>query len=140
VKMALVGNPNVGKSSVLNRLTGSQIFASNYPGTSTEITQAKLKLGSAEIELFDTLGVYSIYSDSEESSITRKLLETCNLDVLINIIDASNLERNLVLTYELLDLGYPLLFVLNQVDRAREMGIDINVPELSRILKSPACP
>lgn len=137
VKMALVGNPNVGKSSVLNRLTGSQIFASNYPGTSTEIAQAKLKLGSAEIEFFDTLGVYSIYSDREESSITRKLLETGNLDVIINIIDASNLERNLVLTYELLDLGYPILIVLNQVDRVREMGLDIDVPELSRILKSP---
>lgn len=137
MKMALLGNPNVGKSSVLNRLTGSQIFASNYPGTSTEIMQAKLKLGDTEIVFFDTLGVYSIYSDSEESSITRNLLETTNLDLLINIIDASNLERNLVLCYELLDLGYPLLVVLNQVDRARELGINIDAPELSRLLKSP---
>ncbi len=135
--MALVGNPNVGKSSVLNLLTGSQIFASNYPGTSTEIAQAKLELGSSEIEFFDTLGVYSIYSDSQESDITRNLLETGHIDLVINIIDASNLERNLVLTYELLDLGYPLLIVINQYDRAREMGITIDVPELSRVLKRP---
>lgn len=137
MKMALVGNPNVGKSSVLNLLTGSQIFASNYPGTSTEIEQAKLKICSTEIDFFDTLGVYSIYSDREESSITRELLETGNIDVIINIVDASNLERNLVLTYELLELGHPLLIVLNQVDRARVMGINIDIAELSRILKSP---
>jgi len=135
--MALVGNPNVGKSSVLNLLTGSQIFASNYPGTSTEIEEAKLKIDNTEIVFFDTLGVYSIYSDREESNITRKLLETGNIDVIIDIVDASNLERNLVLSYELLELGYPLLIVLNQVDRAREMGINIDISELSRILNSP---
>ncbi len=137
VKMALVGNPNVGKSSVLNRLTGSQIFASNYPGTSMEISQANLNIDNTEINLFDTLGVYSIYSNSEESRITRDFLETTNLDLIINIIDASNLERNLVLSYELLELNYPLLIVINQVDRAPELGIDIDVPELSRILQSP---
>lgn len=137
MKMALVGNPNVGKSSVINRLTGSQIFASNYPGTSTEIEQANLKLGGTEIEFFDTLGVYSIYSDREEANVTRHLLEEGNLDLIINIVDASNLERNLLLTFELLEQGYPLLIVLNQVDRAREMGIHINMPELARILKSP---
>ncbi len=137
MKIALLGNPNAGKSSVLNRLTGSQIFASNYPGTSTEIAQAQLKLGNTEIDFFDTLGVYSIYSDSQESNITRELLENTKFDLLIHIVDASNLSRNLVLAYELLDLNYPLLIVLNQVDRTREMGIEINVEELSRRLKSP---
>ena len=137
MKVVLVGNPNVGKSSVLNRLTGSQLFASNYPGTSMEIAQANLNIGSTEINFFDTLGVYSIYSNSEESRITRNLLENTNSDLIINIIDASNLERNLVLTYELLELGYPLLIVINQVDRVPELGIEIDVPELSRILHIP---
>lgn len=137
MKMVLVGNPNVGKSSVLNFLTGSQLFASNYPGTSMEITLARLELEGTEIEFYDTPGVYSIYSDNDGSNTTRQLLETTDIDIVINIVDAGNLERNLVLSYELLDLGYPLLMVLNQVDRAREIGIDIDVLQLSSILKTP---
>ncbi|CFX17305.1 Nucleoside recognition Gate [Syntrophomonas zehnderi OL-4] len=137
MKMVLVGNPNVGKSSVLNVLTGSRLFASNYPGTSTEIAAARLELDGTEIRFYDTPGVYSIYSNNEGSNLTRELLEKEAIDIIINIVDASNLERNLVLSYELLDLGYPLLVVLNQVDRAREIGMDIDVFKLSSLLNSP---
>lgn len=137
MKIALIGNPNVGKSSVLNRLTGSQLFASNYPGTSMEITQAKYNMGHTTIHFYDTLGIYSIYSNSEEARITRSLLETTNFDLIINIVDAGNLERNLLLTYELMELDFPMLIVVNQVDRAPELGIDINLEEMSRILATP---
>lgn len=137
MKMVLVGNPNAGKSSVLNTLTGSRLFASNYPGTSTEIALAKLELDGTEIEFYDTPGVYSIYSNNEGSNMTRELLENKDIDIIINIVDASNLERNLVLTYELLDLGYPLLVVLNQVDRTYELGIELDVLKLSSLLRTP---
>ncbi|HPF21589.1 MAG TPA: FeoB small GTPase domain-containing protein [Syntrophomonas sp.] len=137
LKLVLVGNPNVGKSSVINLLTGSQFFASNYPGTSTEIEKAVLKINQVEFAFYDTLGVYSLYTDREEATLTRTLLEEQNYDLIINIVDASNLERNLVLTYELLERGYPLLVLLNQVDRTRELGIQIDVAELARILQRP---
>lgn len=137
MKIALIGNPNVGKSSILNRLTGSKLFASNYPGTSMEITQAKYNVGDTTIHFYDTLGIYSIYSENEEARITRSLLKTTHFDLIINIVDASNLERNLVLTYELKELGFPMLVVINQVDRAPELGIEINIPELERILGIP---
>lgn len=137
MKIVLTGNPNVGKSLVLNQLTGSQLFASNYPGTSTEIAQAKMRLGDVEITFYDTPGVYSIHTDSEAASITRRLLENEKIDLLVHVIDAANLERNLVLSYELLNLGYPLLIVLNQIDRAREMGIAIDVSLLAQILNCP---
>jgi len=137
LKLILVGNPNVGKSSVINTLTGSHFFASNYPGTSTEIEKAILKINGTEFEFYDTLGVYSIYSDREEGRVTRSLLEEDRHDLIINIVDASNLERNLVLTYELLERGYSILVLLNQVDRARDLGIQINVAELAQILQSP---
>ena len=136
MKLLLLGNPNVGKSSVINTLTGSKFFASNYPGTSTEIEKAQMMINEDEFEFYDTLGIYSLYSEREEAAVIRGLLEEKSYDLIINIVDATNLSRNLVLTYELLERGYPLLVLLNQVDRARELGIQINVPELARILQS----
>lgn len=137
MKLILVGNPNVGKSSVINSLTGSQFFASNYPGTSTEIEKAILKINGTEFEFYDSLGVYSLYSDSEEANVTRSLLEKEKHDLIINIVDATNLERNLLLTLELAEKGYPLLVLLNQIDRAREFGIHIDVDALAEILQYP---
>lgn len=140
MKIAVVGNPNVGKSSVLNTITGSQLFASNYVGTSLEIEKAQLSLESRSIEFFDSPGIYSLYSDTKESEITRNLLSHRDIDLMIQIVDATNLERNLVLSYELLDLDIPLLLIINQVDRLNEKGIQINAQELSSLLKCYVIP
>ncbi|MDD3267753.1 MAG: FeoB small GTPase domain-containing protein [Syntrophomonadaceae bacterium] len=135
--VALVGNPNSGKSSVFNLLTGSNVFTSNYPGTSTEVVRTELKMGNRFVNIYDTPGIFSIFADNQEAETYRDLLQNLHLELLIHVIDASNLERHLVLTAELLELKYPLLIVINQIDRAREMGIHINAVELERLTSSP---
>lgn len=133
----IIGNPNVGKSAVLNRLSGSSLMVSNYPGTSTEIISHPIKIGKKDITIFDTPGIYSIFSEGEEQRAIRDLFEREEVDLIIDIIDASNLERNLVLSYELMELGFPVLLLLNQIDRARALGIRINEKLLSEQFKSP---
>ncbi|MDD2620973.1 MAG: FeoB small GTPase domain-containing protein, partial [Syntrophomonadaceae bacterium] len=135
--VALAGNPNSGKSSVFNILTGSNVFTSNYPGTSTEITSTKLKLGNDIINIYDTPGIFSIFADNLEAKTYRELLQNLHLELLIHVVDASNLERNLVLTAELMELEYPLLIVLNQIDRARDLGITIDARKLEQLTASP---
>jgi len=137
VNIAVIGNPNVGKSSVLNRITGSKLFVSNYPGTSVEISRATMKIGGHTLNIYDTPGIYSLKScGDEEANVTCNLIAEKNIELIINIVDASNLERNLVLSYELLELGKPILILLNQIDRARSMGIKIDCKELGRNLDS----
>lgn len=138
--IVIIGNPNVGKSAVLNRLSGSNILVSNYPGTSTEISANPVKIGKKEITIFDTPGIYSIFSEGEEQKAIRDLFEREEVDLILNIVDASNLERNLVLSYELMDLALPVLMLLNQIDRARALGIRINEKLLSELLKIPVIP
>lgn len=137
MKIAVIGNPNVGKSSVLNRITGSKLFVSNYPGTSVEKNQSTMKIGGQTLNIFDTPGIYSLNSYGDEANVSRSLLAEEDIDLIIDIIDATNLERNLLLTYELLELGKPILILLNQIDRARSMGIKIDCKEMARNLESP---
>ena len=137
MNIAVIGNPNVGKSLFLNTITGSRLFVSNYSGTSVEITQSKLKIGGQTLNIYDTPGIYSLNSNSEESNISRNFLFNNDIDLIIDIIDAVNLERNLVLSYELMEIGKPILILLNQIDRARSMGIKIDCRLLSRKMGAP---
>ena len=123
MKAILVGNPNVGKSYVLNRLTGSRVFVSNYPGTSVETNRGLLTIGKKSIEMLDMPGIYSLYSDTKEAAMLREVLEQ-SPDLVIQVLDAVNLERNLVLTLELMERS-TLVLLLNQVDRARQLGLKI---------------
>lgn len=132
----MIGNPNVGKSSVLNRLTGSRVFVSNYPGTSVETNHGTLTIGSKHMEILDTPGVYSIYSSVPEAGIVRQILSK-PVNLIMQVLDVTNLERNLVLTMELISLDIPLLLILNQVDRARLMGLKTDPGYLSRELGVP---
>jgi len=137
LNIAVIGNPNVGKSLFLNTITGSRLFVSNYSGTSVEITQSKLKIGGQTLNIYDTPGIYSLNSNSEESNISRNFLFNNDIDLIIDIIDAVNLERNLVLSYELMEIGKPILILLNQIDRARSLGIKIDCRLLSRKMGAP---
>lgn len=130
MKAILVGNPNVGKSYVLNRLTGSRVFVSNYPGTSVETNRGLLTIGKKSIEMLDMPGIYSLYSDTKEAAMLREVLEQ-SPDLVIQVLDAVNLERNLVLTLELMERNLPLVLLLNQVDRARQLGLKIDSKALS---------
>jgi len=131
----MIGNPNVGKSAVLSRLTDRPLLVSNYSGTSVEITATQLKSAGKTIDIYDTPGLYSMECESAEQQVINELINSQKVDLILNIVDAVNLKRNLVLTYELLELGIPMVLVINQIDRARQMGIEINCQLLSQILK-----
>lgn len=137
MNIAILGNPNVGKSSVLSYLTGSMVFISNYPGTSVDIYKTEMKLAGKNFTVYDTQGIYSLFSDGEEQKAIKKLLENENIDLVLNIIDAANLERNLVLTLEIIEAGLPVIAVINQIDRARSLGLKIDAHRLGDILNIP---
>jgi len=138
MRIVIIGNPNVGKSLVLNGLTGSREFVSNYPGTSVEITSASTKIGAQNIIIYDTPGIYSLLSPGKEPEAVRELLEKEEVSLIVNIVDATNLDRNLFLTLELIEMGLPVVVVVNQIDRAREMGLVIDGPMLERMIGVPA--
>ena len=110
-RLLLVGNPNVGKSVVFSRLTGARVIVSNYPGTTVEYTRGRLNLGDESLEIVDVPGTYTIEpTNKAEEVATRMLAEG---DLAINVVDATNLERNLNLTLELLNSGKPVVVALN---------------------------
>ncbi|MEQ8200561.1 MAG: FeoB small GTPase domain-containing protein, partial [Syntrophomonadaceae bacterium] len=136
-KIVAVGNPNTGKSAVLNRLTGSRMLVSNYPGTSLEAAKVTASFGRHQAEIFDTPGIYSLFAPGLESEQILKLIEAEKPDLLVNVVDAGNLARNLVLTYELLTLEIPMLVLLNQIDSLREQGFSLDAGKLSVLLGCP---
>jgi len=136
----LVGQPNSGKSSVLSRLTGAKVVVSNYPGTSLDLMRGKFTAGNRSLTLADTPGIYSLSRPTAEEVLTRDVLESPEAEFIINVVDAADLSRGLALTLELMALGKPMLILLNQVDRLRSGGNDINYQHLSRLLKVPVLP
>jgi ferrous iron transport protein B len=136
-KIILIGNPNVGKSSLFNALSGSYTLVSNYPGTSVEITHGKARIGEKEYEIIDTPGMYSLLPVSEEERVSQLLLFEEKASVYLHVVDARNLRRMLSFTLQLLEAGLPLILVLNMMDEAEERGIKINISELSRYLGIP---
>lgn len=138
MKILLVGNPNVGKSVIFTRLTGIHVISSNYPGTTINYTSGFTKINNEKVEVIDVPGTYSLNPSSKAERVAVELLKEG--DVIINIIDATNLERNLCLTMELLKLGKPIMVVLNMWDDTHHRGITINAKELQKILKVPVVP
>lgn len=136
-KIVLVGSPNVGKSSLFNALSGSYTLVSNYPGTSVEISRGKSKIGEREYEIIDTPGMYSLLPVSEEERVSQLLIFEETPLVYLHVVDARNLRRMLSFTLQLLEAGLPLILVLNMMDEAEERGIEIDIPELSRLLGIP---
>ncbi|MDD4497178.1 MAG: ferrous iron transport protein B [Methanosarcinaceae archaeon] len=139
-KIILVGNPNVGKSSLFNSLSESYAMVSNYPGTSVEISRGKGKIGNREYEIVDTPGMYSLLPVSEEEKVSRDLLFEDKPLVYLHVVDAKNLRRMLPLTLQLLEAGLPVILVLNMMDEAGERGIIIDFEKLSLLLKIPVVP
>lgn len=142
LKIALVGNPNAGKTTLFNKLTGSSQSTGNWPGVTVERKQGYFKYNGQNIRVIDLPGTYSLdYSDaSEDEIIARKFCLDCPEHIFVNILDASTLERGLYLTLQLLELGIPTLVYLNMIDVANKRGMQINVEELSKQLNSPVIP
>jgi ferrous iron transport protein B len=138
IRILLVGNPNVGKSALFSRLTGTHIIASNYPGTTVGFTKGCLKLGAEQAEIIDVPGTYSLEPSSKAEEVAVEMLKEG--DVIINVIDATNLERNLNLTLQLLEKQTPVIVALNLWDDTRHRGISIDVAKLEELLGVPAVP
>ncbi len=138
-KIYLIGNPNVGKSVVFSRLTGVQVISSNYPGTTVEIAKGYLRLDNDKVEVVDLPGTYSLEPSSSAEEVAVSLLNELPREeiAVINIIDSTNLERNLLLTLQLIEEGFPVIICMNMCDDAGHRGIHIDVGRLEELLKAP---
>ncbi len=137
-KILLMGNPNVGKSAIFSRLTGARIIISNYPGTTVEFTQGQMKIGRERPFVIDVPGTYTLEPTSKAEEVATQMLK--DGDVIINIVNATNLERNLYLTLQLLEKNVPVVVALNMWDETKHQGIDIDVKRLEERLGVPVVP
>ncbi len=133
MKILLMGNPNVGKSVIFSRLTGIEVVSANYPGTTIEYTEGRMKLGERMATLVDPPGIYSLEPTSKVEEVTGQILEQ-GADVVVNVIDSTNLERNLNLTLQILERGIPTVVALNLWDVATRKGIEIDTSLLAEEL------
>ena len=137
-KILLVGNPNVGKSVLFSRLTGVRATASNYPGTTISYTRGFLKLGEEKVEVIDVPGTYTLEPTTEAEEIALQMLDTG--DIVIDVVNATNMERSLYLTLQLLEKGTPVIVALNLWDDTKHRGIDIDLDKLRQFLGVPVIP
>jgi len=137
-KILLMGNPNVGKSAIFSRLTGVKAIVSNYPGTTISYTRGYMKLGGETAEVIDAPGTYTLEPTSEAEEIALRLLDSG--DIVINVVNAINLERNLYLTLQLLERGIPVVVALNLWDDTKHRGVDIDLDKLRELLGVPVIP
>jgi ferrous iron transport protein B len=135
--IALAGNANVGKSSIFNQLTGLGQIIGNWPGKTVEKAEGMLLHHGKHINIIDLPGIYSLSTYSQEEIVSREYIARGNPDVVVNVIDATSLERNLFFTLQLLEMGTPLVIALNLVDAAKKKGITINEKRLQKLLNTP---
>ena len=140
IEIALAGNPNCGKSALFNTLTGIRQKTGNWPGVTVDRKVGHFRLDDKETDIIDLPGIYSLDASSLDEKVTRDYLLSHQADLIINIIDASNLERNLYLTVQLMEMGIPILICLNMMDVARKRGINIDIEQLSHMLGCPVIP
>ena len=138
LKFGLAGNPNCGKTTMFNALTGANQYVGNWPGVTVEKKSGKLKgAGSDEIEIVDLPGIYSLSPYTLEEVVTADFILKDKPDVIINIVDATNIERNLYLTTKIIETGVPVVIALNMTDLLAKNGILINNKKLSELLGCP---
>ena len=140
IRVALIGNPNVGKSLLFNDLTGGKAHVGNWPGKTVEKKEGRCRYKEEDIEIIDLPGTYSLTAHSIDELIARDYIVKEKPDVVVDIVDASNLERNLYLTLQLLELEANVVIALNKYDIATRLGYKIDVDALSRILGARVVP
>lgn len=131
INIALFGNPNVGKTTVFNLLTGSNQYVGNWPGVTIEKKEGYFK---EDIKIVDLPGIYAMDTFSNEEKVSKSFLENEDVDVILNIVDASNLSRNLYLTTQLMKYNKPIILLLNMLDLAESKGIQIDYDKLANEL------
>ncbi|MBN2043017.1 MAG: ferrous iron transport protein B [Candidatus Aenigmarchaeota archaeon] len=140
IRIALAGNSNVGKSVIFNYLTGLNQHIGNWPGKTVEKAEGSFRFRGHEISVIDLPGIYSLSTYSIEETVTREYIAKEKPDVVINVVDASVLERNLFFTLQLIEMGRPMIIALNQIDTAEKKGIRIDHKKLGKILGIPVIP
>lgn len=136
-KIVIVGNSNVGKSSLFNQLTKEYSIVANYPYTTIQVARAHITLGGKQFELIDTPGINSLVIQSEDEIVTRDIIIKEHPEYIIQCIDATNLKPSLLLTSELLELNIPMVICLNNSDSAMQQGIEVDISKLARLLGVP---
>lgn len=138
-RIALVGMPNTGKSTLFNRLTGAGAHVGNWPGLTVELLSARLLLGDSMVELVDLPGLHNLHGFSEDERVARHFIETQEVNGLLVVLNALQLDRQLSLVLQLRELGLPLYLALNMSDEAVSRGVRIDVPLLEKRLGMPVC-
>ncbi len=140
IKIAFVGNPNCGKTTLFNAYTGANLKVANWPGVTVEKKEGTYKYENLKLILIDLPGIYSLTSYTMEEKLTREYILRENVDSIINIVDASNLERNLYLSLQLMELGKPIVIALNMMDIVDDRGMKIDIEKLSAMLEIASVP
>jgi ferrous iron transport protein B len=140
IQVGFVGNPNCGKTTLFNAYTGANLKVANWPGVTVEKKEGAFKYHDYRFKLVDLPGIYSLTSYTMEERLTREYILDSNVDVIVNIVDASSLERNLYLTLQLIELGKPVILALNMMDIVEERGMEIDLHRLPEMLGIPVIP
>ncbi|MGV9172138.1 MAG: ferrous iron transport protein B, partial [Promethearchaeia archaeon] len=140
INIALAGNPNVGKSVIFNQLTGMSQTIGNWPGKTVERMEGSLEFLGYEFNIVDLPGIYSLSTYTLEEIVSREYIISDEVDIIINVVDATNLERNLFLTFQLLELEVPVIIAINQMDLLRKRNMDLDFEKLEKIFKLPVLP
>ena len=138
--VGFVGNPNSGKTTLFNAFTGANLKVANWPGVTVEKIEGAFKYHEEKFKLVDLPGIYSLTSYTLEEKLTREFILDSNVDVIVNVVDASSLERNLYLTLQLIELGRPVIIALNMMDIIEERGMEIDLHRLPEMLGVPVIP
>ena len=131
--IALIGNPNSGKTTLFNQLTGTTAHVGNWPGVTVEKKEGSCSIGGQDWSVVDLPGIYSLSPYSPEEQLSRRYILDSQPDLIVDVIDATNLERSLYLTTQLAELGRPLLLALNMQDLLKRDGVEIDMEQLSRM-------
>ncbi|GAG05159.1 unnamed protein product, partial [marine sediment metagenome] len=140
IKVALAGNPNSGKTSIFNMLTGARQHVGNYPGVTVEKKEGVCKYKGYEITIVDLPGTYSLTAYSIEELVARNFITEEQPDVVVDIVDSSNIERNLYLATQLIEMNMPLVLAFNMSDIAEQKGLQFDTEQLSRLLEAMIVP
>lgn len=140
INVGFIGNPNCGKTTLFNAYTGANLKVANWPGVTVEKKEGRTNYNGQEFRLIDLPGIYSLTSYTMEETVSRECIMSDEIDVLINVVDASSLERNLYLTLQLIELGKPVILALNMMDIVEERGMEIDLHRLPEILGIPCIP
>ncbi|MCF6201111.1 MAG: 50S ribosome-binding GTPase, partial [Hydrogenimonas sp.] len=137
IKVALAGQPNVGKSSIINSMTGARLHVGNFSGVTVEKKEVFIERDGYEIEIVDLPGIYSLNAYTPEEQVAKKFLYNEDYDLVVNVVDANTLSRNLIFTFQLMDMQKKMILVVNMIDEVEKQGGKVDKEKLAELLGIP---